>query len=106
LRAEFAGVAIGLQVRADAQSEGTIGFFQLFSKKGIQMTDRRSIPESLADVAVQQKLAKARQRTRVSLAKKLKVSEETVLRTQRRIDLYLSILEQNQYSYTHRRFYD
>jgi hypothetical protein len=56
------------------------------------MPKRQSIPESLADVSVQQKLAKARQRTRVSLAKKLKVSEETVRRTQRRIDLYLSTL--------------
>jgi len=53
---------------------------------------QKCIPESLADEPTRKKLAKARQRTQRSLARKLKVTEETVRRYQKRVDLYLSIL--------------
>ena len=56
------------------------------------LRDRKSIPESLADEPTRRKLAKARMRTRASLSRKLKVSLETVRRSEKRIDLYLSIL--------------
>ncbi len=52
----------------------------------------QSIPEALADEPTRQKLAKARKRTRASLARKLKVSMDTIRRSEKRIDLYLAIL--------------
>jgi len=56
--------------------------------------DQQGIPESLADEPTRQKLAKARKRTCASLARKLKVTKETVRHSGKRSDLYLSILRQ------------
>jgi hypothetical protein len=56
--------------------------------------NQQSIPESFADELTRQKLAKARRRTRAFLARKLKVSPETIRRYERRADLYLSTLRQ------------
>jgi hypothetical protein len=52
--------------------------------------DEQTIPESLADELTRQKLAKARKRTRAGLVWKLKVSMETVRRSEKHVDLYLS----------------
>jgi hypothetical protein len=59
-----------------------------------EQKDQQGVPESLADESTREKLAKARKRTRASLARKLKVSKETVRRSERRADLYLSILRE------------
>jgi hypothetical protein len=56
--------------------------------------DEQNIPESLADEPTRRKLAKARERTRANLVRKLKVSMETVRRSEKRADLCLSILRQ------------
>jgi hypothetical protein len=53
---------------------------------------RCGISEMQADTATQEILARVRKRTRVSVAKKLKVSKETVSRIEKRTDLYLSTL--------------
>jgi hypothetical protein len=50
------------------------------------------IPESLADEATRQKLAKARKQTRSSFAKKLKLSKERVRHVEKRAELYLSTM--------------
>jgi hypothetical protein len=50
------------------------------------------ISELLADTATREMLTKVRKRSRVSLAKKLKVRKETVRRIEKRTDLYLSTL--------------
>jgi DeoR/GlpR family transcriptional regulator of sugar metabolism len=54
----------------------------------------QSIPESLADEVTRQKLAKARKQTRTRLAKKLDVSEETIRRSMKRVDLYFSTMRE------------
>jgi hypothetical protein len=59
-----------------------------------EQKDQQGVPESLADESTREKLAKARKQTRASLARKLKVSKETVRRSERRADLYLSILRE------------
>ena len=56
--------------------------------------DQQNIPESLADEPTRQKLAKARKQTRAKLARKLKVSKETVRRIEKRADLYLSTVRE------------
>jgi hypothetical protein len=50
------------------------------------------IPELLADEPTRQELTKARMRTRASLARRLRVTIETIRRSVRRSDLYLSTL--------------
>jgi hypothetical protein len=54
--------------------------------------NQSGISELQADEATREMLAKVRKRTRVSVAKKLKVSKETVSRIEKRTDLYLSTL--------------
>lgn len=64
-------------------------------RKGLMIkdhTDERSIPEALADETTQRMMAKARKRTRASLAKKFRVTKETVRRWEKRADLYLTTL--------------
>jgi len=54
----------------------------------------RSIPESLADELTRQKLVKVRKQTRTRLAKKHDVSEETIRRSMKRVDLYFSTMRE------------
>jgi len=55
---------------------------------------QHGIHESLAELPIQQKLTRARNRTRASLARKLNVTIETIRRSERRSDLYLSTLSE------------
>jgi hypothetical protein len=57
-----------------------------------ELRDKEYISESLADESTREMLAKVRGQTRAFLAKKLKVSKETVRRIEKRTDLYLSTL--------------
>jgi hypothetical protein len=57
-----------------------------------ELRDQEAIPESLADESTREMLAKARRQTRAYLARKLKVSKETVRRIEKRTDLYISTL--------------
>ena len=57
-------------------------------------SDRLRIPESQADEPTRQRLAKARRRPRVALARKLKVTKQTVQRCEKRADLYISMLRE------------
>jgi hypothetical protein len=57
-----------------------------------ELRDQEAIPESLADESTREMLAKARKQTRACLARKLKVSKETVRRIEKRTDLYVSTL--------------
>jgi hypothetical protein len=54
--------------------------------------DRFGFSELQADTATREILAQVRKRTRASVAKKLKVSKETIRRIEKRTDLYLSTL--------------
>ena len=57
-----------------------------------EQKDQQGILESQADGPTREMLAKARKQTRAFLARKLKVSKETVRRIEKRTDLYLSTL--------------
>ena len=54
--------------------------------------DQPGTPEALAGKSTRDMLAKLRKQTRANLARKLKVSKETVSRIEKRTDLYLSTL--------------
>jgi hypothetical protein len=82
---------------ADEQLAGKTGF--LFSSEreprarmNTEQKDQQGILESQADGPTREMLAKARKQTRAFLARKLKVSKETVRRIEKRTDLYLSTL--------------
>ena len=57
-----------------------------------ELREKQCIPESLADESTREMLAKVREQTRAFLAKKLKVSRETVRRIEKQTDLYISAL--------------
>jgi hypothetical protein len=83
-------------VLTDERQEEILCGFALEGKKEMteDQKDQKSIPESLADEPTRQKLAKARKQTRASLARKLKVSRETIRRSEKRADLYLSTMRE------------
>jgi hypothetical protein len=83
-------------VLTDERQEEILCGFALEGKKAMteDQKDQKSIPESLADEPTRQKLAKAGKQIRANLARKLKVSRETIRRSEKRADLYLSTMRE------------